>query len=94
MIGLASPGVEMSFEMRFQSLEVESEDVVCGPTPTATFVRSALEPGPGCGGTPLHLCVSCYFRYKPTSNKIASFAATLLERLNKQPFRPSHFFIP
>ena len=48
MIELASPSVEMSFEMRFQSLEVESEDVVCGPTPAATFVRSAL-PGPGVG---------------------------------------------
>ena len=91
MIGLASPNIEMFFEMRFQSLEVESEDVVCGPTPTATFVRSALEPVWWHTFAPLR---ELLFSLQTHFQQTASFAAILLDRLNKQPFRPSHFFIP
>lgn len=93
MIELASPSVEMSFEMRFQSLEVKSEDVVCGPTPAATFVRYQ---GQGLEVwwhtlTPLHKLL---FSLQTHFQQTASFATTLSDRLNKQPFRPLHFFIP
>ena len=108
MIGLASPSVEMSFEMRFQSLAVESEDVVCGPTPTATFVRSALQPGPGVGSVVAHLCTfgellfSLPIHFQQTasfgchtsrpSKQAAISAITLFHPLNKQLFLVSHRF--
>ena len=64
MIELVSPGIEMSFEIRFQSLEVESEDVVYGPTPVATFVRSAL-PGLGVGSVVVYPCTFAIFATNP-----------------------------